>query len=130
MSLEPLLALPEHRRARLLSALRTGAVVPPYSPIAVGSALGAAEGAQGACAALEALAQQGLAPVAVAASLEAAGQALAGVDRPELVWSGPEVPGVHARDTRRVFEELVDGAQRSVWVSAYTFYDGPKVRCV
>ena len=39
---------------------------------------------------------------------------------------GPEVPGVHARDTRRVFEELVDGAQRAVWVSAYTFYDGPK----
>jgi phosphatidylserine/phosphatidylglycerophosphate/cardiolipin synthase-like enzyme len=126
MSLESLLALPEHRRARMVSALRTGTVAPPYSPVAVTAALGTGDGADDVCAALAALAAQGLGSGAVAVALEAAAYAMTTVDRPELVWSGPEVAGVHARDTRRVFEELVDGAQRAVWVSAYTFYDGPK----
>jgi hypothetical protein len=35
------------------------------------------------------------------ASLEAAARAVADTRRPDLVWSGPEVPGLHARDTRR-----------------------------
>ena len=34
------------------------------------------------------------------------------IARPDLVWSGPEVPGLHARDTRRVYEELVAAAER------------------
>ena len=126
MSLSPLLGLPAHRRDRLLSALRNGVVAPPYRVVALRSALGGGEGAEEACDALEALDASGLAPAAVALALEAAEGALRSVDRPELVWSGPEVPGVHARDTRRVFEELVDGAQRSIWVSAYAFYDGPR----
>lgn len=125
MSLEPLLALPAHRRARLLGALRTADVAPPYSRLAVRSAVGAQDAAA-VWEALRALDAAGLPPAAVAPAVEAAERALAAVDRPELVWSGPEVQGVHARDTRRVFEELVDGAQRSMWISAYTFYDGPK----
>jgi len=44
----------------------------------------------------------------------------------DLVWSGPEVPGLHAGDTRRVFEELLAGAQRSIWASTYAFFDGPR----
>jgi hypothetical protein len=44
--------------------------------------------------------------------------------RPDLVWSGPEVPGLHARDTRRVYEELFGSAERSVWASTYAFFDG------
>ena len=46
--------------------------------------------------------------------------------RPDLVWSGPEVPGLHARDTRRVYEELLGSAERSVWASTYAFSTGPK----
>ena len=42
------------------------------------------------------------------------------------MWSGPEVPGLHARDTRRVYEELLGSAQRSIWASTYAFFDGPK----
>ncbi len=45
---------------------------------------------------------------------------------PDLVWSGPEVPGLPARDTRRVYEELFVGAKRSVWVSTYAYFDGPQ----
>src|SRR5262249_170609 len=44
-----------------------------------------------------------------------------------IVWSGPEVPGLHARDTRRVFDELLSTAERSVWASTYAFFDGPRV---
>jgi phosphatidylserine/phosphatidylglycerophosphate/cardiolipin synthase-like enzyme len=36
------------------------------------------------------------------------------------------VPGLHARDTRRVYEELLGSAQHSVWASTYVFFDGPK----
>lgn len=50
----------------------------------------------------------------------------AGTVRPDLVWSGPDVPGVHARDTRRVYEELLSSAERSIWASTYAFFDGPK----
>ena len=46
--------------------------------------------------------------------------------KPDLVWSGPEVPGLHARDTRRVYEELLGSAKQSIWASTYAFFDGPK----
>jgi hypothetical protein len=36
------------------------------------------------------------------------------------------VPGVHARDTRRVYAELLGSAEHSVWASTYVFFDGPK----
>ena len=42
------------------------------------------------------------------------------------MWSGPEVPGLHARDTRRVYEELLGSAEHSIWASTYAFFDGPK----
>jgi phosphatidylserine/phosphatidylglycerophosphate/cardiolipin synthase-like enzyme len=48
------------------------------------------------------------------------------ISKPDLVWSGPEVPGLHARDTRRVYEELLGCAERSIWASTYAFFDGPK----
>ena len=53
-------------------------------------------------------------------------KAAARTPKPDLVWSGPEVPGLHARDTRRVYEELLGSAERSVWASTYAFFDGPK----
>jgi len=42
------------------------------------------------------------------------------------VWSGPEVAGLHARHTRRVYEELLGSAERTVLASTYAFFDGPK----
>ena len=33
---------------------------------------------------------------------------------------------MHARDTRRVYKELLGTAERSVWVSTYAFFDGPQ----
>ena len=31
---------------------------------------------------------------------------------------------MHARDTRRVYEELLGTAERSIWASTYAFFDG------
>lgn len=45
---------------------------------------------------------------------------------PDLVWSGPEVSGLHARDTRRVYEELLGSAEQSVWASTFAYFDGPR----
>jgi phosphatidylserine/phosphatidylglycerophosphate/cardiolipin synthase-like enzyme len=36
------------------------------------------------------------------------------------------VPGLHARDTRRVFEELLGSARESIWASTFVYFDGPK----
>ncbi len=36
------------------------------------------------------------------------------------------VPGLHARDTRRVYEELLGAAEHSAWVTTFAFFDGPR----
>jgi phosphatidylserine/phosphatidylglycerophosphate/cardiolipin synthase-like enzyme len=46
--------------------------------------------------------------------------------RLDFVWSGPAVAGLHARNTRRVYEELLGSAERSIWASTYAFFDGPR----
>ena len=47
-----------------------------------------------------------------------------GAVRPDLVWSGPTAPGMHTRDTRQVYEELIAAAQRSIWISTFAYFDG------
>ncbi|MFN8108789.1 MAG: hypothetical protein U0Y82_02940 [Thermoleophilia bacterium] len=124
--IEPLLALPSHARERLIRGIEAGLLAPPYREAAIGQLIGT--GAD--CAALSVLLceldRRGIRGSAVAFAMELAERMLGGVPRPDLVWSGPEVPGLHARDTRRVYEELVVGAERSLWICAYTYYDGPK----
>lgn len=84
------------------------------------------EDAGSAAAALRALAGLGVSPDGCAAWL-AGFEALAGrLPRPDLVWSGPEVAGYHGRATRRVVEELIGGAERSLLVSSFVFFDGPR----
>ena len=124
--IEPLLALPAHLRDRLARALEAGLVGAPYTPPGIRSVLGVDERIDTVCAALDRLQARGVPGPAVALALDAAARAAARIDRPDLVWSGPEVPGLHARDTRRVYEELVGAAQRSLWLSTYAYYDGPQ----
>jgi phosphatidylserine/phosphatidylglycerophosphate/cardiolipin synthase-like enzyme len=68
----------------------------------------------------------GVSGPAAAAWIRSVEDATSRVPRPDLVWSGPEVPGLHARDTRRVYEELLGSAEHSVLASTYAFFDGPK----
>lgn len=122
--IDPLLALPTHLRERLARALDSGQISPPYTRGGVRAALNNSEGIEAVRAALERLAERGISGSAVALSLDVAARTAASLDRPELVWSGPEVPGLHARDTRRVYEELVAAAQRSIWLSTYIVRQG------
>ena len=117
--------LPSDLRERLAIALNSGILSPPYSTTALQSVLGSKVGEDVVDALLE-LGQLGITGPAAAAYIRTLDQFSSRIPRPDLVWSGPEVPGLHARDTRRVYEELLGSAERSVWASTYAFFDGPR----
>ena len=121
-----LLGLPTHLRRRLAGALDSGLLATSSSLASVRSILGLREGGEGVVAGLAELNSFGLSGAACAAWIRAVEDAAAETPRPDLVWSGPEVPGLHARDTRRVFEELLGSVDRSVWVCSYAYFDGPR----
>ena len=130
-ALTALAALPAHLRRRLEAALDTGLVAASSSPLALRSALGIdADLAAAVRPALRQLADLGIAGPAAAAWLRTVAHAAARNPSPDLVWSGPEVKGLHARDTRRVYRELLGGAERSLWASSYAFFDGPRAFAV
>lgn len=118
--------LPTHRRKRLASALESGALSLPCSPTSLRSTLGTADQVESTSIALDRLSELGISGRAAGAWIRTVDEAITAAPQPDLVWSGPEVPGLHARDTRRVFEELLGSAQRSVWVSSFAFFNGPK----
>ena len=120
-----LAAMPGHLRKRLVHSLDTGALVAPYSPSALQMALGDSDPM--VLAALERLAAKGITDLVAAQWIRALDQAAATAPAPDLVWSGPEVPGVPARDTRRVYDELFTSATRSLWAVSYAYFDGPHV---
>jgi phosphatidylserine/phosphatidylglycerophosphate/cardiolipin synthase-like enzyme len=124
--IEALLSQPTHVRKRLVSALESGLLVTPCSTAALRSVLGIESGGEGIVGALLELERLGISGAAAAAWIRTVDQATSSTPRPDLVWSGPEVPGLHARDTRRVFEELLGTAERSVLASTYAFFDGPR----
>jgi len=123
---EAILALPAHLRRRLTDALDTGVLSAPYSPASIRSALGLREEAESVATALASLADMGISGAACAAWIREVDEVTSRMPKPDLVWSGPEVPGTSARDTRRVYEELLGSAVRSVWASSYVYFDGPR----
>lgn len=121
-----LLQIAGHERRRVVEALESGLLAPPYTSAALRSVLG---GSNGVGAVAEALAQHehlGLSPEASAVWLRTAEELDSRAVRPDVVWSGPDVAGLHARDTRRVYDELLGSAERSIWASTYVYFDGPR----
>ena len=121
---DALLDIPSHVRARLASALESGLLAPPGSAMAVRASVGAGH----EDAILEVLREWerlGVSATAGAAWLRSLRLAASRVPAPDFVWTGPQVAGLHARDTRRVYEELLGTAERSIWASTYVFSDGP-----
>ena len=118
--------LPVHTRKRLATALATGAIPLDASPIALRAATGITDQAAEVAAALTELRAYGLDNRAAAEWLRALDRVIARERKPDLVWSGPTVPGVHARDTRQVVNELIRGAQHSIWLSSFVYFDGPR----
>jgi phosphatidylserine/phosphatidylglycerophosphate/cardiolipin synthase-like enzyme len=124
--IDALLHLPAHLRKRLASALESGSLALPYSAASLRSVLGIREGGQDVVDVLLELERLGVSGPATAAWIRSVEVATSRIPRPDLVWTGPAVPGVHARDTRRVYEELLGSAERSVLASTYAFFHGPK----
>jgi len=122
---DALAAMPGHLRKRLVHSLDTGALAAPYSPSALHMALGDSDPM--VLAALERLAAKGITDLVAAQWIRALDRAATAAPAPDLVWSGPEVPGVPARDTRRVYDELFTSATRSLWAVTYAYFDGPHV---
>ncbi len=118
--------LPAHVLRRLADALDTGMLPDRPTPASLESEAGIMDGAEQVIDDLERLARVGISGRGVAAWIRAVEQASTRVLSPDLVWSGPEVPGLHSRDTRRVYEELFDNAEHSVWISTYAYFDGPR----
>ena len=123
--IDPLTAMPGHLRKRLVHALNTGTLATPYSLPALQVVLGYSDPM--VLAALERLAVKGITDLVAAEWIRALDHAVAPASAPDLVWSGPEVPGVPARDTRRVYDELFTSATRSLWAVSYAYFDGPHV---
>jgi phosphatidylserine/phosphatidylglycerophosphate/cardiolipin synthase-like enzyme len=124
--IDRLLAVPSHLRERLASALESGILPPQPSAPALESVLGAREHNDAVIAILGELYALGVSGRAAAAWIRMGAEGEARRPRADLVWSGPEVVGLHARDTRRVFEELIESAQQSLYISTYVYFDGPK----
>jgi phosphatidylserine/phosphatidylglycerophosphate/cardiolipin synthase-like enzyme len=122
--IDSLLDLSTHLRKRLSSALESGLLTTPYSVASLQSVVGIQEGGEDLVGALLELERLGISGPAAAAWIRTVEEATSRTPRPDLVWSGPEVSGLHARDTRRVYEELLGSAERSVWASTYAFFDG------
>ena len=122
-----IMALPQHLRGRLASALEAGTLRSSSSVFALRAALGLRNGGNDVLADLTDLDRIGVSGRAAAAWLRTVEQVSARSRRPDLVWSGPELPGVPARDTERVFEEIMRTAEHSLWVSTYAYFDGPQM---
>lgn len=123
---DALLDLPAHLRKRLAAALESGLLGAHCSVASLAAVLGIHERCEGIVEALVGLERMGISGPAAAAWIRTVEEATSRTPRPDLVWSGPEVPGLHARDTRRVYEELLGSAERSIWASTYAFFDGPR----
>ena len=124
--IDALLALPSHHRKRLEHALLTGVVAPPYRAATVRAEVGNVAVVAEVVKALRELEASGVSGAGCAALLRGVDRAASRRPTPDFVWSGPEVPGLHARDTRRVYEELLGSAKHSAWVATYAFFDGPR----
>jgi phosphatidylserine/phosphatidylglycerophosphate/cardiolipin synthase-like enzyme len=96
------------------------------APASIRSVLGLQVGAESIAAALTELERVGMSGPACAVWIRTVEQAMLRTPRPDLVWSGPEVPNVAARNTRRVYEELLGSAEHSVWACSFVYFDGPK----
>ncbi|MHB1345627.1 MAG: hypothetical protein ACYCX3_14940, partial [Thermoleophilia bacterium] len=99
---DALLQLAAHRKNRLAAALDSGQLKCSCSLTALRSTLGLKDGAEDVLEALSELEQMGMTGRGCAAWLRTVDRAVGRIPLPDLVWSGPEMPGAYARDTRRV----------------------------
>lgn len=121
------LDLPAHRRWQLARALESGTLTAPFAPGPLRAVIGGTRAEAAAlAAALDRWEALGAAGRAKAAWLRSLQEAEGRREPPEFVWSGPKVHDVRARATRQALEQSLGNAHRSVWLSTYAYYDGPR----
>ena len=124
---ESLFRLPAHMRRGLASALEAGMLPVPCTPAAVSSILNQRQGAEDVVAVVEQLRASGIDGES-GRCLDPNGRGGRGpraCTRLGLVGSR-KCQGLHARDTRRVYEELLGQAAKSVWASTFAYFDGQR----
>lgn len=122
-----LIDLPSDTRTKLIAALESGYLNLQVTATRLRAALGRIEHAEALAEALGELHALGMSARGTAAALRAIDRVTARQRKPDLVLSGLQVPGIFARNTRMVFDELLGTAERSVWLSSFVYYNGPKV---
>src|SRR5690606_16640095 len=122
--IEPLFDLDPGTRDRLAHALAAGSLPLRARRMALRSSTGIDDG-DGVLHSLIALEDQGLDARSASVLIRSLDSISGKRRKPDLVWSGPDAPGVYARNTRHVYEELIEGAQRSLWLSSFAYFDGP-----
>jgi phosphatidylserine/phosphatidylglycerophosphate/cardiolipin synthase-like enzyme len=123
----PLCLLNTETLTQLAGALRSGRLAPPFTPLLlrryVPESLAAAVAGD-----LQRRAEAGATPSLLGDSLDLLGQDRR--QRPiaedviELVWTGPEAPGIVNRDTAVVVREMFQGARESVLIAGFAVYGG------
>jgi phosphatidylserine/phosphatidylglycerophosphate/cardiolipin synthase-like enzyme len=112
---------------RLARAIRSGRLAPPFTPIQLRRYV-PDRLASGVADELQRRVVDGMDCRHLADCLEVLGldrgQRPAAEDRIDLVWTGPEAPGVVNRDTGVVVRELFQEARDSVLVAGYAVYQG------
>ena len=108
--IDALLALPSHLRKRLENALHAGLLAPPYQAAAVRAEVGNVAEVEGVVQALRELDASGVSGPGCAALLRCVDRAVSRRPTTDFVWSGPEVPGLHARDTPCQREQIDIGS--------------------
>jgi phosphatidylserine/phosphatidylglycerophosphate/cardiolipin synthase-like enzyme len=112
---------------QLASALRSGRLAPPFSSLLLRRYI--PENLAGSVAAeLQKRLSDGMEVRNLATCLEILSdnrrQRTVAEDLIELVWTGPETPGIINRDTSVVVRELFQSAKESVIVAGYAVYNG------
>ena len=119
-----LVGLPSHIRRRLARALDSGSLSPPFTPASLRSTVGVSD--EAVVKALREWERLGVSGPAGAAWLRSLEETASGVVPASLVWTGPEAKGLHSRDTRQVLDEMIASSKRSILLSSYVYFDGPK----
>src|SRR5262245_31495872 len=110
---------------RLAGALRSGRIAPPFSSLVlkryVPDSVAAATASE-----LQQRVEQGMEPRHLADCLDLLQQDRrqrpVAEDLIDLVWTGPEAPGIVNRDTSVVVREMFQSAQQSVLIAGYAVY--------
>lgn len=113
--------------SQLVGALRSGRIVPPFNPLVLRRYLPESMAALVAVD-LQRLVASGMESSHLADCLELLcqdrRQRPVAEDLIDLVWTGPEAPGIMNRDTSVVVREMFRSAKVSVLVAGYAVYQG------